>query len=218
MAYCLYDKKHTLKLAYYKRCQIKNIRHWVFHLTNYRLDNDINRNLGIRLFGFALELRYNTFSEKKFAKKHPKMYADTVRMFNHKVRKEMEDKIIEIEPVNNDVEIPPQSAFHEKTLGTIVKYNQELQEENEMLKLKLRYKEIECQTVRGMYHDCYNNYKALKEESIEYLKKKLQGIVDSQKWCSKFSDNHIKADDLLLEYINDKEVTNLFEKIEKWYA
>ena len=28
---------------------------------------------------------------------------------------------------------------------------------------------------------------------------------------------HVKADDLLLKYINDSEITQAFEKIEKWY-
>jgi hypothetical protein len=30
--------------------------------------------------------------------------------------------------------------------------------------------------------------------------------------------NHVKADDLLLEYINDPEITLAFESIDKWYA
>lgn len=30
--------------------------------------------------------------------------------------------------------------------------------------------------------------------------------------------NHIKADELLLRYINDDRVTQEFDKIEKWYA
>jgi len=29
---------------------------------------------------------------------------------------------------------------------------------------------------------------------------------------------HGKADDLLLEYINDKQITEAFKKIERWYA
>lgn len=29
---------------------------------------------------------------------------------------------------------------------------------------------------------------------------------------------HIAADDLLLEYINDKEIADAFNAIEKWYA
>ena len=30
--------------------------------------------------------------------------------------------------------------------------------------------------------------------------------------------DHVKADDLLLEYINDPEIRWLFDAIEKWYA
>lgn len=30
--------------------------------------------------------------------------------------------------------------------------------------------------------------------------------------------NHIKADELLLRYINDERVTQEFDKIKKWYA
>lgn len=30
--------------------------------------------------------------------------------------------------------------------------------------------------------------------------------------------NHIEADDLLLEFINDKSITKLFKKINKWYS
>lgn len=30
--------------------------------------------------------------------------------------------------------------------------------------------------------------------------------------------DHINADDLLLEYINDKDISEAFECIEKWYA
>ena len=29
---------------------------------------------------------------------------------------------------------------------------------------------------------------------------------------------HIKADNLLLKHIDDKEITKLFKKIKKWYA
>jgi len=31
-------------------------------------------------------------------------------------------------------------------------------------------------------------------------------------------NNHGRADDALLEYINDKAITQAFEMIEKWYA
>lgn len=30
--------------------------------------------------------------------------------------------------------------------------------------------------------------------------------------------NHVKADELLLKYINDERVTQEFNKIEKWYS
>ncbi len=30
--------------------------------------------------------------------------------------------------------------------------------------------------------------------------------------------DHVEADELLLKYINDKEVTAMFESIHKWYA
>lgn len=30
--------------------------------------------------------------------------------------------------------------------------------------------------------------------------------------------NHIDADNLLLEYINDKDITDAFEQIKKWYS
>lgn len=29
---------------------------------------------------------------------------------------------------------------------------------------------------------------------------------------------HFKADELLLQYINDTEITKVFDKLEKWYA
>ena len=33
-----------------------------------------------------------------------------------------------------------------------------------------------------------------------------------------YDDNHIKADELLLKYINDEMVTKAFNDIEKWYS
>lgn len=35
---------------------------------------------------------------------------------------------------------------------------------------------------------------------------------------SDFEEDHIRADRLLLEYINDDDVSDAFEAIEKWYA
>lgn len=49
-----------------------------------------------------------------------------------------------------------------------------------------------------------------KEELIKKLKE-LQGGGDTEM-------QHIEADDLLLDYINDKDITEEFCKIKKWYA
>lgn len=50
-----------------------------------------------------------------------------------------------------------------------------------------------------------------KEELIKKLKMifDLNGDVESA---------HAKADEALLEFINDKEVTETYDMIEKWYA
>ena len=50
--------------------------------------------------------------------------------------------------------------------------------------------------------------------NIKQLKEQLKSIDSSDTQYT----NHIRADELLLEYINDQEVTDLFNKIEKWYA
>jgi hypothetical protein len=55
----------------------------------------------------------------------------------------------------------------------------------------------------------------------EELIKKLKDIADRQDvdlLKGSFDDDHMQADCLLLEYIDDKEVTQTFENIEKWYA
>lgn len=52
--------------------------------------------------------------------------------------------------------------------------------------------------------------------TLEELKEKLKAIIDRQSNRDTERD-HIEADGLLLEYINDEEVTRLFEEIEKWY-
>jgi hypothetical protein len=46
-------------------------------------------------------------------------------------------------------------------------------------------------------------------------------LVTQLKNLSKINDveqAHVLADRLLLEYINDSEVTKIFHEIEKWYA
>lgn len=53
---------------------------------------------------------------------------------------------------------------------------------------------------------------------IEQLIKELN---DLNKQSMKGGDTeiiHIEADELLLKYINDKEVSKAFERINKWYA
>lgn len=51
--------------------------------------------------------------------------------------------------------------------------------------------------------------------NIEELKEQLRAIADNP---GQIDEDHIHADVLLLKYINDPEVTELFESIEKWYA
>lgn len=50
-----------------------------------------------------------------------------------------------------------------------------------------------------------------KQELIEKLRNIQKNNFDLE-------SNHGDADDLLLEYIDDKEVTKAFNDIDKWYA
>lgn len=50
--------------------------------------------------------------------------------------------------------------------------------------------------------------------NIKELKEKLRSI--NPNWDEEM--NHILADELLLEYINDPDVKDLFNNIKKWYA
>jgi len=53
-----------------------------------------------------------------------------------------------------------------------------------------------------------------KEQLLKELAKEEtygDGVVDTEK-------THIKADKLLLEFINDSEITKAFNKIDKWYS
>jgi hypothetical protein len=50
-----------------------------------------------------------------------------------------------------------------------------------------------------------------KEELLEKL-----AYLRKHNWDTEA--NHGEADDLLLEYINDKDIKKAFEEIEKWYA
>ncbi len=56
----------------------------------------------------------------------------------------------------------------------------------------------------------YTKEVLLKEKLIEYLKE-LKNHCDTE-------SAHIEADNLLLEYINDDEITEAFKDIDKWYA
>lgn len=49
----------------------------------------------------------------------------------------------------------------------------------------------------------------------------IKALKNIKKEQNKFADeecDHIKADELLLQYINDENVTKAFESINKWYA
>ena len=51
-----------------------------------------------------------------------------------------------------------------------------------------------------------------KEKLINKLKK-LSRYVDRD-----FEYTHIKADELLIDYINDKEIKEAFDNVGKWYS
>jgi hypothetical protein len=56
-----------------------------------------------------------------------------------------------------------------------------------------------------------------KAEKREKLLNTLRELAEP-KTHSDIEANHAKADDALLEYINDKDITEAYKKIEKWYA
>ena len=49
------------------------------------------------------------------------------------------------------------------------------------------------------------------------LIKKLEGLQEIGGF-EKAEEKHVKADKLLLDFIGDKEVSNAFDKIDKWYS
>lgn len=57
--------------------------------------------------------------------------------------------------------------------------------------------------------------KMTKQELIDNLK--ALHTKDDDKYVDN-EDTHIRADELLLEFINDKEVSEAFNNIDKWYA
>lgn len=53
--------------------------------------------------------------------------------------------------------------------------------------------------------------------TIEELRSKLQAIRDRQD-DSDQEEDHIDADNLLVNFIGDEKVSSIFDDIEKWYA
>lgn len=51
--------------------------------------------------------------------------------------------------------------------------------------------------------------------TIEELRAKLKNLLDNG---TDTENDHAEADCLLIEYINDDEVRELFDELEKWYA
>jgi len=49
------------------------------------------------------------------------------------------------------------------------------------------------------------------------LIKKLEDLQEIGGF-EKAEEKHVKADKLLLDFIGDKEVSNAFDKIDKWYS
>ncbi len=56
-----------------------------------------------------------------------------------------------------------------------------------------------------------------KAEKREKLLNTLRALANQER-PSDIEADHSKADDALIEYINDKEITEAYAKIEKWYA
>lgn len=51
--------------------------------------------------------------------------------------------------------------------------------------------------------------------TIEELREKLGALVDGNR---DMEENHVCADDLLLQFINDEQVREIYDSIEKWYS
>ena len=57
------------------------------------------------------------------------------------------------------------------------------------------------------------------EKGEDFLVSELNKIAESQKsGDGDYEYHHVKADELLLRYINDENVTEAFNKIKKWYS
>jgi len=53
---------------------------------------------------------------------------------------------------------------------------------------------------------------------LKKIKKEQEKSTEGGALYGDFDDDHIKADELLLEYIDCEDVTEIFESIEKWYS
>lgn len=54
--------------------------------------------------------------------------------------------------------------------------------------------------------------------ALEQLIAELKKLREAQEVDADIEENHRKADMLLLDYINNKEVTHLFLDLDRWYA
>lgn len=50
------------------------------------------------------------------------------------------------------------------------------------------------------------------------LIKELKNIIERKEIHKNAEDDHLDADDLLLRYIDDEEITRLFNEIHIWYS
>jgi len=57
-----------------------------------------------------------------------------------------------------------------------------------------------------------------KERLVKELKDLEKTCINETYNCYDAEKGHLKADQLLLEYINDPEVTEVFEGLDKWYS
>lgn len=64
----------------------------------------------------------------------------------------------------------------------------------------------------------------MSDERRDYVIRELNKIADRQEDASQsgtgsdIEADHSEADDLLVKYINDPEITKAYERIDKWYA
>lgn len=69
-----------------------------------------------------------------------------------------------------------------------------------------------------LYYILGDEINMLNGQITKITKEELLENLNELKEYSDFEYAHLKADELLLDYINDKEITQAFEQIEKQYA